>query len=141
MYLPQPLSNLGNGLNEESKMRSVFFFSLVLFSTFSWSAPEWKVVAESTSDCSDKLQVLAKEGEKFVYVTDGHTKTKIDSLNGSAFSEQNGQEVVFSNTSEKNLDERSKRFTFVQPSMVNSSLPKLTVATHGLMNHCKMKLK
>jgi len=122
-------------------MRSVLFFSLVLFSTFSWSAPEWKVVAESTSDCTEKLQVLAKEGEKFIYVTDRHSKTKIDSLDGSVFSEQNSKEVVFSNTSEKNLDERSKRFTFVQPSMVSSSLPKLTVATHGLMNHCKMKLK
>jgi hypothetical protein len=141
MYLPQPLSNLGNGLNEESKMRSVIFFSLVLFSTFSWSAPEWKVVAESTSNCTEKFQVLAKEGEKFVYVTDGHSKTKIDSLDGSAFSQQNGLEVVFSNTNEKNLDERSKRFTFIQPSMMNSSLPKLTVAAHGLMNHCKMNLK
>ena len=141
MYLPQPLSNLGNGLNEESKMRSVFFFSLVLFSTFSWSAPEWKVVAESTSDCTDKLQVLAKEGEKFVYVTDSHSKTKIYSSDGSVFSQQNGQEVVFSNSHEKNLDERSKRFTFIQPSMVSSTLPKLTIVSQGLMNHCKMKLK
>jgi hypothetical protein len=141
MYLPQPLSNLGNGLNEESIMRSVFFFSLLLFSTFSWSASEWKVIAESTPDCSEKLKVLAKQGEKFVFVTDGHSKTKIDSLNGSVFSEQNGQEVVFSNSHEKNLDERSKRFTFIQPSMMNSSLPKLTIATNGIKHHCKMKLK
>ena len=122
-------------------MRSAFFFSLVLFSTFSWSAPEWKVVAESTPDCSDKLQVLAKEGEKFVYVTDAHSKTKIYSSDGSAFSGENSKEVVFSNTNEKNLDDRTKRFTFIQPSMVSSTLPKMTVSTNELINHCKMKLK
>ncbi len=76
-------------------MRSVIFFSLVLFSTFSWSAPEWKVVAESTSNCTEKFQVLAKEGEKFVYVTDGHSKTKIDSLDGSAFSQKMARKSFF----------------------------------------------
>ncbi len=55
-------------------MKSVFFFLLMFLTTLAWSAEDWKVVAETTTRCKDKFQVLAKEGEKFVYIIDGSSK-------------------------------------------------------------------
>ena len=120
-------------------MKSFLFFSLMSLSFIAWSAQEWRVVAESTSTCNEKFQVLAKEGEKFVYVREGDIKTKQFAADGSAFSEQNGKAVEFTNA--KNLNDTSKRFTFIQPSMVDGNPPKLNVAMNGDKNNCKMKLK
>ena len=122
-------------------MKSVFFLSLMSFSVFASSAPDWKVVAETTTACKEKLQVLAKEGEKFVYIADGDNKTKLFAEDGAAFSEQNAKPIVYTNANDKNLSETSKRFTFVQPSMVDGNPPKLNVAMNGVKDNCKMKLK
>lgn len=122
-------------------MKSVFFFSLLSLSTFAWTATEWKVVAETTGACKEKLQVLAKDGEKFVYVAEGDTKTKLFAEDGSAFSEQNPRAVVYTNSNDKTLNESSKKFTFVQPSMVDGNPPKLNVASNGVKDNCKMNLK
>jgi hypothetical protein len=122
-------------------MKSVLFFSLMSLSFMAWSAQDWRVVADSTTACKEKFQVLAKEGEKFVYVTEGDTKTKLFAVDGSAFSEQNGKAVEFTNAGDKNLNDTSKRFTFVQPSMVDGNPPKLNVAMNGVKDNCKMKLK
>jgi hypothetical protein len=123
-------------------MKSVFFFSLFVFSVFARSTTnDWKVVAESTTACKEKLQVLAKEGEKFVYVADGDTKTKLFAEDGAVFSEQNGKPIVYTNANDKNLNETSKRFTFVQPSMVDGNSAKLNVAMNGVRDNCKMRLK
>ncbi|MBA2406151.1 MAG: hypothetical protein H0V66_15355 [Bdellovibrionales bacterium] len=123
-------------------MKSVFFLSLMSLSVFAWSATqEWKVVAETTNACKDKIQVLAKEGEKFVYVADGNTKTKLFADDGSAFTETNGKSVTYSNANDKTLDDAAKRFTFVQPSMVDGNPAKLDVAMNGVKDNCKMKLK
>lgn len=122
-------------------MKSVFFFSLLSLTTFAFSATEWKVVAETTGSCKEKLQVLAKEGEKFVYVAEGDSKTKLFAEDGSAYSEQNGKAVVYSNNSDKTLNESSKKFTFIQPSMVDGNPPKLNVASNGVRDNCKMNLK
>lgn len=122
-------------------MKSVLFFSLMSLTTFAWSAQEWKVVAETTTACQEKVQVLAKEGEKFVYVSDGSTKTKLFAEDGSAFSEQNGKAVTYTNAHDKSLDDADKRYTFVQPSMVDPNPAKIQVAMNGVSDKCKMKLK
>ena len=88
-----------------------------------------------------KITSLAKEGEKFVYVADGDTKTKLFAEDGTVFSEQNGKANVYSNANDKNLNDSSKRFTFVQPSMVDGNPPKLNVAINGVKDNCKMNLK
>ena len=122
-------------------MKSVFFLSLMSLSVLAWSAQEWKVVAETTTSCKEKMQVFAKEGEKFVYVADGDTKIKLFAEDGSAFSQQNAKAVTYTNASDKNLDDAAKRFTFVQPSMVDGNPSKLNVAMNGVKDNCKMKLK
>lgn len=121
-------------------MKSVFLFSLLSLTSLAFAAQEWKVVAE-TINCKDKLQVLAREGENFVYVSDGSTKTKLLSENGMKFSEQNPKSVVFSNANDKNLSDASKRFTFVQPSMMDGNPPKMNISLNGVKDHCKLKLK
>lgn len=122
-------------------MKSVFLLSLMSLTTFAYSASEWKVVAETTTNCKEKIQVLAKEGEKFVYVADGDAKTKLFAEDGTTYSETNGKAVIFSNESDKNLDAAAKRFTFTQPSMVDGNPPKIDVAMNGVRDNCKLKLK
>jgi hypothetical protein len=122
-------------------MKSVFLLSLMSLTTFAYSASEWKVVAETTTSCKEKIQVLAKEGEKFVYVADGDAKTKLFAEDGTAFSETNGKEVVFSNAKDKSLDAADKRFTFTQPSMVDGNPPKINVVMNGVKDNCKLNLK
>lgn len=122
-------------------MKSVFLLSLMSLSTFAYSAIEWKVVAETTNSCKEKIQVLAKEGEKFVYVADGDTKTKLFAEDGEAYSETSGKAVVFSNESQKSLSPAAKRFTFTQPSMVDANPPKIDVAVNGVRDNCKLKMK
>lgn len=122
-------------------MKSVFFFSLMTLTTFAWSAHGWKVVAVTTNGCKEKVEVLAKEGENFVYVNEGDVKTKLFSEDGSTYSEQNGKAVTFTNTADKTLSPADSRYTFVQPSMVDGNPAKLQVATNGLKTNCKMNLK
>lgn len=122
-------------------MKSVLLLSLMSLSTLAWSAQEWKVVAVTTTSCKEKLQVLAKEGEKFVYVTEGETKTKLFSEDGSAFSEENPRSVVYTNTKDKTLSATSKRYTFTQPSMVDPNPAKLEVGMNQGLDKCKMTLK
>lgn len=127
-------------------MKSVFFLSLISLTSLAWSvatpsAKDWKVVAESTGTCKEKLQVLAKEGEKFVYVTNGQAKTKLASEDGSAFSEQNAKPIVFTNNADKSLNESSEKFTFTQPAMVDGNPAKLHVSQNGVKDNCKMNLK
>jgi hypothetical protein len=119
-------------------MKSCLFFSLMALTSFTWAAQDWKVVAMTTNNCQQKVEVLAKEGEKFVYVNDGLAKTKLFAEDGSVFSEQSGKMVTFSNASDKNSHEK---YTFVQPSMVDPNPAKIEIRTNGLKAKCKMKLK
>lgn len=123
-------------------MKSAFFLLLMVFSVFARSTTQdWKVVAESTTACKEKLLVLAKEGEKFVYVAEGSTRTKLFPEDGSSYTELNSKPVIYTNSHDKMLNESSKRFTFVQPSMVDGNPAKLNVAMNGVKDNCKMKLK
>lgn len=122
-------------------MKSVFFLSLLSIASLASAATDWKVVAETTGACKEKLQVLAKEGEKYVLVTEGDTKTKLFAEDGSAYSEQNAKAVVYTNNSDKSLNESSKKFTFLQPAMVDGNPAKLNVSMNGVKDNCKMNLK
>lgn len=119
-------------------MKSFLFFSLMALTSLTWAAQDWKVVAVTTNNCQEKVEVLAKEGEKFVYVNDGSAKTKLFAEDGSSFSEQSGKMITFSNNSDKNS---SEKYTFVQPSMVDPNPAKIEIAANGLKANCKMKLK
>lgn len=122
-------------------MKSVFLLSLMSFTSFAWSSADWKVVAETTNNCKEKIQVLAKEGEKFVYVAEGDMKTKLLAEDGSGYSSESGKAIVFSNESDKSLTTAAKRYSFTQPSMVDGNPPKINVAVNGVKDNCKLKLK
>lgn len=94
-------------------------------------AQDLKVVAVSTNDCQEKLKVLAKSGDKFVYIDDGHKKIKLMSEDGSAFSEESGKSISFS----------GEGYTFIQPSVVDPNPARLEYASNGLRTKCKLKLK
>lgn len=113
-------------------MKHLLFISLMSLSTLS-IASDWKVVAETTS-CDEKIQVLAKEGEKYVLAVKGEEKTKLFSKDGKAFKENafNSSEFV-----SKGAD---ATYTFIHPSYVEANPPKIDVAFHGAKKRCKMEL-
>jgi hypothetical protein len=107
------------------------FFLSTVFSSVWANSQDWRVVALSTTSCQDKIQVLAKEGEKFVYVTSGQEKIKLPSTDGAVFSADSGRSVVFKNAP----------YTFTQPSMVDPNPPKLEIESSGQKSICKMKAR
>lgn len=115
-------------------MKQLFFLSILSFSSLAFSAPEWKVVAETTS-CDEKIQVLAKEGEKYVKAVRGNEETKLFAKDGSVFHENNMKMTEF--VSEKASD---VKYTFMQPSYVEANPPKIDVSYNGTKKRCKMSL-
>jgi hypothetical protein len=119
-------------------MKVPYLLSLLTVTTLTWAAAqEWKVVAESMK-CKDKLQVLGKEGERFVYVIDGTDKIKLIADDASAFTEQNSRQVTFSN---KGQSESGRVYTFTQPGVMDGNPGKLEVVMNGELSKCKMALK
>lgn len=119
-------------------MKYFFLCSLIAFASLVWGAQDWKVVAVSTNNCQEQVQVLAKEGEAFVYVVDGRAKTKIFSDDGSTYSEESGKMITFTNSADKNA---LPKYTFIQPSMVDPNPAQIQVSTNGVRAKCKMKQK
>jgi hypothetical protein len=113
-------------------MRHLFFISLMTLSTLSFAA-EWKVVAETTS-CDEKIQVLGKEGEKYVLLVKGDEKTKLFSTDDSVFNENAMKSTEFVS---KGTD---TSYRFIQPSYVEANPPKIDVSFYGDKKRCKMQL-
>ena len=116
-------------------MKSVFCLMLFSFSLTSFAASDWNVVAE-TVRCKSKLQVLAKEGENFVYVVDGNEKTQLFSEDKSPYQKNAPRAVVFQNDKDP-----KKGYVFTLPSGVEGNPPKLDVTRSGAKDHCRMNLK
>lgn len=113
------------------KLLLVSFFAFVSFA--STASTEWKVVAETTS-CDEKVQVLGKEGEKYVLAVKGEDKTKLFSEDGSTFKHDSMKNTHFVAKTE------DVTYRFIQPSYVEANPPKLDVVHHGLKKRCKMEL-
>jgi hypothetical protein len=112
-----------------------YLFVLSLFSLPSiTSAAEWKVIAETTS-CRERIQVLGKEGEKYVLAVKGDEKMRLFSKDGSLFLENSPQttEFVFQNA--------DVTYRFIRPSYVEANSPKMDVISHGQQKRCKMNLR
>jgi hypothetical protein len=118
-------------------MKAVFFLSLSLLSVTAWSAQDWKVVAETTN-CLDKLEVLAKPGEKSVFVVNGEKKIKLQSEDGSTFENDGPSTTTFTNEHDKSAIDK---YSFTQPGMVDGNPPKLTVLHAESKDQCRMKRK
>ena len=116
-------------------MKSVSFFFMLSLSSVSLAAANWKVVAEA-SNCDVKFKVLAKEGEKFVYVDDGVNKTKLFSVDGDIYKDDHAKSTVY-----QNQNSNGRRLTFIQPSAVEGNPPKLDITQNGIKDYCKLSLK
>lgn len=114
-------------------MKQLFFLSIMIFSTMTQAAG-WKVVAETTS-CAEKIQILGKEGEKYVLAVRGDEKTKLFAKDGSAFHENTMTNTQFTSKASGDV-----KYTFIQPSYVEANPPKIDVAYNGSQKRCKMEL-
>lgn len=116
-------------------MKHLFVLTIMSLSSIVSAAPEWKVVAETTS-CADKIQIMGKEGEKYVMAVHGDEKTKLFPKDGSKFQAESMKSTEFA--SNKNDD---VSYRFIQPSYVEANPPKIDVAYSGEKNkRCKMEL-
>lgn len=114
-------------------MKHLFFITLMSMTSVSF-ASEWKVVAETTS-CAEKIQILGKEGEKYVLAVHGEDRTKLFAKDGSTFKEN-----VMSTKEFTSAKEGQVSYTFIQPSMVEGNPPKIDVFYNGDKKRCKMEL-
>jgi hypothetical protein len=103
------------------------FLSLFSLTTF---AADWKPIAEST-DCGEKVQILAKEGENFVKLVKGDHEEVLNSRSSSNFTTDDPEKRLFEN----------KNYTFYRPAVMDSAAPKLTITSEGKSHRCTMKAK
>lgn len=116
-------------------MKHLLFITIMSVSSLAWSATDWKVVAETTS-CSDKIQIMGKEGEKYVLAVRGEEKIKLLAKDGGVFNENALRSTEF--VSEKNGD---VTYTFTQPAYVEANPPKIDVSYGGSKSRCKMQAR
>ena len=109
------------------------FLFLSLFISFgATAATDWKVIAETTN-CNEKIQILGKDGEKFVKAKIGDREHKLVAKDGSTFQENSPKTTEFM----AKVDDQT--FRFIQPSMVEANPPKIDVASNGVAKRCRMK--
>ena len=113
-------------------MRNLLIFALILSPSFAFSAPEWKVIG-STTDCNETLQIMGKDGEKYVKAVKGDSETKLVAKDGAAFEENNVKTTEF--VSEAGSE---NKITYVHPGKVDGNPAKVTV---GSAHRCRVKLK
>ncbi len=114
-------------------MKHLFILILLSLSSFALSAENWKVIAETTS-CSEKIQIMGKEGEKYVLAVRGDGQVKLFAKDGSIFNENAMRSTQF--VSEKAGD---IWYTFTQPAYVEANPPKIDVVYGENKSRCKMQ--
>lgn len=114
-------------------MKHLLFVSLMSLSTLSFAAADWKVIATTTS-CDEKIQIMGKEGEKYVLAVKGEEKTKLFSADNSEFHENSMKNTEFESKGQ------DVSYRFIHPSYVEANPPKIDVASNGEKTRCKMEL-
>lgn len=115
-------------------MKHLFILAIMSLSSVSMAATDWKVVAETTS-CDEKIQIMGKEGEKYVLAVRGEEKTKLFAKDGSVFHENTMRPTEYTSESSADISYR-----FLQPAYVEANPPKIDVAYNGSKKRCKMDL-
>jgi hypothetical protein len=115
-------------------MKHLFFLAIMSISSLSMAAADWKVVAETTS-CDEKIQIMGKEGEKYVMAVRGDEKTKLFAADGSVFHADTMRPTEY--TSDKSAE---VSYRFLQPAYVEANPPKIDVSYNGTKKRCKMDL-
>jgi hypothetical protein len=100
---------------------------LLAFEVFASS--EWKILAETVS-CSEKIQILGKEGEKYVLLKKNSEEIKLFSKDGSAFKLDDMQSTEFS----------SNKYSYIHPGYVEGNPPKIDLNISGTKKRCRMQL-
>ncbi len=113
-------------------MKLFLTLAIVSHLSFAAAAAEWKKVAETTA-CSEKIEILGREGEKYVLLVRGTENTKLFSVDGSVFRENALKTTEFTASGDVS-------YTFTQPSYVEANPPKI-VAKNAVQNRrCRMSL-
>lgn len=107
----------------------VSFFAISLTSVAAPAA--FKVVAETTNNCGEKVKILAAEGEKFVVASKNGEETKLTSESNSEYHKEGPDTVIF----------HAEGYTFVQPAVTNGNPPKINMASNDQRMKCSMKQK
>ncbi|MGE3609351.1 MAG: hypothetical protein AB7I27_07175 [Bacteriovoracaceae bacterium] len=107
-----------------------FFLFLMSLSTICLAQSDWKIVAES-NQCSEKIQILAKDGEKYVLVQSGENKIKLNSLDNSDFQTDSPKSITF----------KSDQYQFDWPAMMERNPPKLSFLKSRNKQACRMVTK
>jgi hypothetical protein len=113
-------------------MKAVLFLSLFSISLTSLAAGNWNVVGETT-DCAEKIKILAKEGEKFVYAVKGDEKTKLVAKDKTPFTSNGPLETIYQSA--------NHTYTFTNPAMVDGNPAKINIAHNGKIEKCSLKTK
>jgi hypothetical protein len=120
-------------------MRTLLLSSLFVLASSSYAAVEgWQVIAESSKDCPEKVQILGKEGEKYVRALYDGKDQKLVSKNKEAFSTDAKREMTFETTKEESKNETVK---FTNPGMIESNVPKVEVVKNGKTHNCNMQVQ
>lgn len=117
-------------------MKSFFTLTLFILTSSSFAASEWKPIAETT-DCPEKAQILAKDGEKFVKLVHGGQEEKLFPQDGSAFAADTPHKVMFESAKTEGLVAK-KKYSFFRPAVMESTAPKLMINNKGKEQRCQM---
>lgn len=113
-------------------MKKILSLCLISLASFAYSA-EWKIVAQ-TSLCEDKIQILGKEGEKYLKAIRGEEEVKLFPKDGDSFHKNSivMKEYVSEASSET-------KYEFFQPGYVEANPPKIIITQNGKTVRCQME--
>ncbi len=111
-------------------MKSFFTISLMALTSWAFADAGWKVIAV-TDNCREKVEILAKPGEKYVIADKNGEQEKLFAKDGSAFNPEGMAGNEF----------KSANITYGHPSMVEANPPKLDLVESGKKTHCRMVSK
>ncbi len=92
-----------------------------------------------TEGCSERAQLIANEGDKFVIIRMNGKDQKLSSITGAPFSLQAKDPVIFK-SSDKNHKLGDASLEFEMTSMVMNILPRLTVSFSGIQKKCMVSI-
>lgn len=120
-------------------MKTLLLALISIVSLNAFAAAEWKVVSE-TENCPHKIQIKAKDGEKYVIAVNGKKEEKLFSSNGAGY-DANTMNATEYMTDNKNKSKDAVSYSFIQPSYVENRPAKLEIAQNGNMIRCPLVVK
>lgn len=101
------------------------------FNSIGW-ANDWIVIAE-TKKCEEKVEILAKSGEKYVLAILGGDKIKLYPQDDSAFKAK-----ILTSQEYSSRVQNNKKFIFYYPGENENNLPKFDFIIQGERKRCNL---